>query len=134
MRILVTGSRDWPWDQRLTVFRALNRASVNASSVTLLQGACPVGTEVPNSLYRGADGLADLHGRLLGWNVLAFPPNPSTGRSRAQQFALRNQAMVDMRPDKVLAFYLRGAENRGTKMTADMAKRKNLWVLEYTSD
>lgn len=131
MKILVTGSRDWPWSQRFTVFSYLNRASLNASSVTLLQGCCPYGTDVPGSLYKGADGLSELHGRLLGWNVLGFPPDRSQGR---RGFAIRNAAMVDEMPDKVLAFFLRGAENKGTRMTADMAKRKGLWVLELWSE
>lgn len=135
MKLLVTGSRDWPWDQRLRVFSYLNRASVNASSVTLLHGACPYGTEIPwcglDGLSRGVDGLAELHGRLKGWDVQGFPPDRSQGR---RGFAIRNAAMVDQKPDKVLAFFLRGAENRGTRMIVDMAKRKNLWVLEIESD
>lgn len=135
MIILTTGSRYFSWEHRLVVFRALNRAGINGKDITLIHGACPIGATLPwNALdvpYRGADGLADLHARLLGWNVRPFPPKPSVGRSRAQQFAMRNQEMVDMRPDKVLAFYVRGEENRGTKMTVQMARRKNLWVLEY---
>lgn len=133
MRILVTGSRNWPLAQQLTVFRALNRATLNAKEVILLHGACPVGTDVPGSLYKGADGLADAHGRLLGWDIRAYVPRPLEGLSRAQQFARRNQAMVDTRPDKVLAFFLQGAPNKGTHMTIDMSRRKNLWVLEYVS-
>lgn len=131
MIIGVTGSRDWPWDERLKVFSYLNRAALNASSVTLLQGCCPVGTDVPGSLYKGVDGLAEMHGRLLGWEVLNFPPDRSQGR---RGFAIRNQQMIDRRPDKVLAFFLRGAENKGTQMTVDMSKRKGLWVLELWSD
>lgn len=135
MRILVTGSRNWPWDQRLTVFSYLNRAATNADFVELNHGACPYGTSVPWSgidvPYKGVDGLSDLHGRLLGWDVQVFPPNRAQGR---RGFAVRNQTMVNRLPDKVLAFYLRGAENKGTDMTADMAKRKGLWVLEIHSD
>lgn len=132
--LAVTGSRDWPWDQRLKVFQMLNRAALNASSVTLMQGCCPVGTDIPGSLYKGVDGLSELHGRLLNWEVLNFPPDPSTGLSRPRQFAARNQQMVDRQPDKVLAFYLRGAENKGTDMTVRMAEKKGLWVLRYYSD
>lgn len=131
MILLVTGSRNWPWDLRLKVFSALNRATLNASSVTLLHGCCPYGEDISGSLYKGADGLSDLHGRLLGWDVRGFPPDRSQGR---RGFAIRNAAMVDERPDKMLAFFLRGSENRGTQMTVDMAKRKNLWVLEFYSD
>lgn len=135
MRILVTGSRDWPWDQRLKVFSYLNRAALNADHVELDHGGCPFGTDVPSVgldvPYKGVDGLSDLHGRLLGWDVQVFPPDRSQGR---RGFAIRNQKMVDRLPDKVLAFYLRGAENKGTKMTADMAKRKGLWVLEIESE
>ena len=134
MIILVTGSRYFSWEQRLIVFRALNRAGTNGKDITLIHGACPVGAEVPDSLYKGADGLADLHARLLGWNVRPFPPKPVEGRSRAQQFAMRNQEMVDLLPNKVLAFYQRGEENRGTHMTVQMARRKSLWVLEYSNE
>jgi hypothetical protein len=116
VRLLVTGSRDWPLSERMVVFRYLNR--LNDRDMTLIHGGCPVGADVPGSLYKGVDGLADLHARLLNWKVVVYPPDPSKGRAR---FAIRNKQMVDEHPDKVLAFFLKDAENRGTKMTYDMA-------------
>lgn len=108
----------------MVVFRHLNR--LNDGNMTLLHGACPVGTDIPGSPYKGVDGLCDLHGRLLGWDVQPFPPKPSGGPSR---FAIRNQQMVDEMPDKVLAFFLQGAENKGTHMTYDMALDNGLYVV-----
>jgi hypothetical protein len=112
----------------------LNRAGINGKDNILIHGACPVGSDVPYNPYKGADGLADLHARLLGWKVLPHPPKPSEGRSRAQQFAMRNQEMVDLLPHKVLAFYVRDEENRGTKMTVEMARKKNLWIVEFWNE
>jgi hypothetical protein len=126
MKILVTGSRKWPLAKQLVVFSYMNSITRGAESVTLLHGACPYGTDVPNSPYKGVDGLCDLHGRLLGWDVRPFPPDVSKGPSR---FAIRNAQMVDEMPDRVLAFFLEGEKNAGTKMTHDMALAKNLYVV-----
>lgn len=128
MRLLVTGSRDWPLAKQLVVFRHLNRFI--DEDVTLFHGGCGVGTDVQNSLYKGVDGLADLHGRLLGWDVKPRPADLSKGRTA---WAIRNQQMVDEMPDKVLAFFLKGAGNKGTQMTMDMALRKGLYVIRITA-
>lgn len=130
MKLLVTGSRDWPLTKQLVVFRHLNRFI--DEDVTLLHGACsdPDGTDIPGSEYKGVDGLADLHGRLLGWDV---QPNPADRSKGPSCFAIRNQKMVDELPDKVLAFFLKGAGNRGTKMTMEMALRKGLYVIRITA-
>jgi hypothetical protein len=47
-----------------------------------------------------------------------FPPDPTKGRAKV---AIRNRQMVDEKPDKVLAFKKKAAENRRTQMTYDMA-------------
>lgn len=95
--------------------------------VTLDHGGCTVGTDVQNSLYKGVDGIADWHARLLNWKVTPHPADPSKGPSR---FAIRNQEMVNLTPDYVLAFFLKGAKNAGTQMTMDMALDKKLYVIK----
>lgn len=126
MKLLITGSREWPLNKISVVTRHINRALGDDPEPVLLQGCCPVGTDIPGSLYKGVDGIADAYGKQRNWEVQEFPPNPSKGPSR---FAIRNQQMVDERPDKVLAFFNTKCENRGTQMTFDMAMEAKLYVV-----
>lgn len=98
--------------------------------VILLHGACAVGAP-SKSLYKGADGHADAHGRLRGWDVRTFPAEPAEGRTEVipRDYYLRNQAMVDEMPDVVLAFFLSGERNKGTQMTHDLALDNGLYVV-----
>ena len=122
MRILVTGSRDWPMagDKPLVIFRYLDTFNRNIREVIeLWHGDCPVG---------GVDALAAAYGHGAGWLVRPFPPKPAEGRTTIypRDYAVRNQLMVDGRPNIVLAFFLHGAKNKGTRMTLDMAIAANL--------
>lgn len=127
MRLLVTGSRDWPLAKAGVISRFMDR--YDDGEMTLLHGCCPYG-EASESPYKGVDGHAEAHALRKGWEVLRFPPEPSNGRYPvARDFAIRNQKMVDEEPDIVLAFYLKGAANKGTQMTEEMALNKNLYVV-----
>jgi hypothetical protein len=123
VKILITGSRDWPASKMQAIFFYLDKFRDAGLKVELLHGECPVG---------GVDAYCAAYGHGAGWNVRAFPPRPSDGRTELypKDYAIRNQAMVDEMPDLVLAFFLHGAGNRGTKMTVDMAVRKKLYVEE----
>lgn len=125
-KILVTGSRDWPMtgEKSLVISRILDLFSnFTSEPVELWHGECP---------YGGVDALAAAHGSQCGWEVVPFPPKPSYGHTelRPKDYAKRNKAMVDSGPDLVLAFFLQGAGNRGTKMTWDMADGLNRWRID----
>lgn len=129
MRIVVTGSREWPLRKIARVTFHINKAFGDAEERILVQGCCPVGTDIHGSPWKGVDGIVDAYGRQRGWEVQPFPPDPSKGRSR---FAIRNQQMIDSEPDKVIAFFNSAMENRGTQMTYDMAKAAKLYVIKVT--
>lgn len=100
-RILVTGSRQWPWERYAVIARAL--FDEHEDGAVLVTGGCPT----------GADDLA-----LAIWRANAGPTCTSEihpadwdryGRSAGPR---RNQAMVDLGADVCLAFVLPGS--RGT--------------------
>lgn len=117
MKILITGSRDWgvkgvaPETDRLVLEKYLERYATPGSVV--LHGACPT----------GADQLAQEWCELNDVEYTRFPPDPSQGK---RGYYLRNQAMVDEKPDLVLAFLL--GESRGTSMTVELARATGLRV------
>jgi len=123
VKILVTGSRDCPPSKMGDIFYYLDKFRNAGLEVELLHGECPLG---------GVDAYCAAYGYGAGWNVRPFPPKPSNGRTELvpRDYAIRNQKMVDENPDVVLAFFLNGAGNRGTQMTVDMARKKNLYVEE----
>lgn len=125
IHIVITGSRDWPigkakviWDALEEIYEelAMDEAlcdSLGRPIVTLHHGECP---------YGGADLIGASWAAGAGWEVKGHPPL----KQEARYYAMRNQEMIDIKPDYVLAFFLEGAGNRGTNMTYDMAKRAGL--------
>lgn len=125
IHIVITGSRDWPmakahviWEELEKIYNdlAMDEAlcdSLGHPIVTLHHGECP---------YGGADLIASSWASGAGWEVKPHPPL----KQEARYYAMRNQEMIDLKPDYVLAFFLEGAGNRGTNMTYDMAKRAGL--------
>lgn len=96
--ILVTGSRNWTNSEQITA--ALKEAATllkekhNYSSFRLVHGACRT----------GADAMADLDARGMGWEVTLYPADWSQGRKAGP---LRNKLMVQMaKPHMALAFRL----------------------------
>ena len=114
MKVLVTGSRDWTDSE--TIYRALAEHTA-FDEVTLLSGACPT----------GADAFAERYAKLKGWKVELHPADWDKYGKRAGP--LRNQAMVDRKPDLVLAFILNGS--RGASGTVAMARKAGLRVKVY---
>jgi hypothetical protein len=78
----------------------------------------------------GVDAYVAAYCMGAGWGVQGFPPKPSGGRSHviAKDFYIRNQAMIDEKPDCVLAFFLKGAQNKGTSMTVKLAEKAGIPV------
>lgn len=102
--ILVTGSRDWV--DRGIIKQALKLYADH--EVVVLHGAC-----------RGADTIADRHAKALGYTVKRFKANWAKYGKAAGPY--RNQAMVNRRPDIVLAFHPDLAQSKGTKDCVDKA-------------
>jgi hypothetical protein len=117
----VTGSRDIEPKQAWVIWQALADIEENIGAwlpIELLQGECP---------YGGADLIAASWAAGAGWMVTDFPAEANAGWA----YAKRNKAMVDRKPDVFLCFFKKGAENRGTKMTRDMAKAAGIPVKEF---
>lgn len=96
MRLLVTGSRDWP-DANI-VENVLTTVTLSCghespfAPITLVHGDCP----------SGADLFADLTGEARGWDIERHPAQWETyGKAAGPR---RNQEMVDLGADVCVAF------------------------------
>lgn len=112
-RILVTGSREY--EDYASVLQAIKDA---ITAMPVPGDALPSVTVVHGG-YGGADTLADRAARALGLFVEAHPAD--WGRYGKRAGYIRNAAMVRLGADICLAFYVPGAENRGTSMCANLA-------------
>jgi hypothetical protein len=140
MRVLVTGSREFTdytmicqaldriyegWAQaRLAVI--VDRAPFGYfDEFVLVHGACP----------RGADTYADMWGRRRinqGWNIRIerHPADWHLGRGAG---IIRNQHMVNLGANLVVAFFKWQAGNRGTSHCVGAAMHAGIEVQEYWS-
>lgn len=98
--VMVSGSRDWVWGS--VVRKALNEEWVR-------------GTELIHGDASGADAEADAFAREKGWAMRKFKPDYA--RFGKQATHIRNQAMVDQKPDIAL-FFVRDMSN-GTMTTLE---------------
>jgi hypothetical protein len=127
MLVVITGSRDFPIDKAPIIWEALRKMEKEHeddwhwSPWELHHGECPFG---------GADLIGASWASGAGWKVVSHPPKERTG----YYYNLRNQEMVDLNPDYVLACFLRGAKNQGTTNTVNMAKaaglKDRIWTVE----
>ena len=134
MKILVTGSREWPptYDALEAISSILEEYvvitehdfGVDYAPVEMINGMSDQG---------GVDTYCYMWARGIGWPVDPCPAEVSPGHSRPLpwQYAKRNKLMVDKLPDIVLAFYVEGARNRGTQMTVEMAEAKGIPVRKF---
>ena len=117
--IVITGSRDWPIGKAHLIWEALQKIDDSHemdwhwSPMILHHGECPFG---------GADLIGASWASGAGWDVTPHPPIKQAGWA----YAKRNQEMIDLNPDHVVACFLEGAGNRGTQMTFDMAEKAGL--------
>lgn len=108
MRVLVTGSRDWPDPQ------AVHKVLTELAPELVIHGGCPTGADAQAEEWCVQTGTAqDVH-----------PADWGTHGRRAGY--LRNQQMVNEKPDLVVAFIRDGS--RGASMTVDLAKQAGLPV------
>lgn len=134
MRILITGSRDWPNDG--SVERAIQEAVTNPVphlTATIVHGDCP----------SGADAIAKRYGESQApwFDVEGHPAGPFVWKEGKKGFFLRNKHMVDLGADICLAFVMpcnkpehrsQGPhDSHGTKMTIDLAMNAGITVKVY---
>jgi hypothetical protein len=115
VRLLACGSRDWTDRGRIAAVLAGYAAH---RPIEVIHGDAP-----------GADALAADVARSYGYAVRAFPPDEARHGDRARP--MRNLAMLDARPDVVLAFH--DGDSPGTQHTIDEARRRAVPVREFAS-
>lgn len=108
MRILITGSRDWPWPNAISMSLLGVAAGVEDDDITIVSGACPT----------GADAAAERTAERMGWKLETHPADWSAHGRRAGY--VRNQAMVEAGADLCLAFIK--DSSRGATMTVKLAE------------
>lgn len=115
MRILITGSRDWPFERQLcntlNEYRDKTIKGLGERHI-LVSGACPT----------GADAMAEAYAKDVGWIVERYPANWSTYGKRAG--FIRNAEMVEMGADLCIAFIYN--QSKGATMTAKLAERAGI--------
>jgi hypothetical protein len=111
MKVLVCGSRDWK-DHQL---------------ISNVLAQLPRGTVVIHGAARGADTIAAAIADAMGFETRAFPAD-WRGKGRRAGI-LRNLAMLNDRPDRVIAFQLHGST--GTQHTIDEARKRGTPVDVY---
>lgn len=114
MKVMVTGSRDWT--DVLAVEDALAMVERRYPPPYCLFHGC----------QRGADGIAAVIAACRGWEVRPFPPDFAAHATAAEAFKARNQAMIDAKPDLVLA--LPRHNSRGTWDAVSRANRAGIPV------
>lgn len=117
MRILVTGSREWSDRQAIYNILVGYTNGAQGEQITLVHGDCPT----------GADAIANDVAELLGWTIEKHPADWALhGKAAGPK---RNQEMVDLGADVVLAFPL--GLSKGTRGCMKMARKAGLLVVNY---
>jgi hypothetical protein len=130
VRVIVTGSRDWPFP--MEVYRALTDLvteagewlepdeygnTLPAHSFVVVHGDCPT----------GADSAAD-DWCISEWVKPERHPADWNNHGKAAGF-IRNKEMVDLGADLILAFQKN--KSKGTQHTIDLARKAGIEVRVY---
>lgn len=121
MRVLITGSRDWPSKDVIeTALRSYHPEDPSASRPILVSGAC----------HTGADAMAEQVAYDLGWKIERHPADWRKHKKAAG--AIRNIGMVNLGADVCLAFIKN--KSKGASMTADMAYKAGIKTIIVRMD
>lgn len=114
MKILITGSRDWK-DGKVIERALADYANYDSRyDVEFIHGGA-----------QGADLMGSIIARRFGWKVTEVKADwDAYGKAAG---GIRNQQMVDMQPDVVLAF--QKDNSRGTQDCMDRAKKAGIPVV-----
>lgn len=124
LRVMMTGAR--AVTDRAGVEFVFNEIAKRVP-FTLVHGACPTGAD-----KFAADWARSDRARSMGVTEEPHPANWNLHGKRAG--LVRNQEMVDTKPDLVVAFPHTSAPSNGTRHTIDAAKRAGIPVYEYPLD
>lgn len=118
-RILVCGDRNWHDLQFIRNILTAYQKSTNNDIHILIHGNA-----------RGADTLAGIVGRELGWEVIAFPAQwQKFGRGAGP---IRNKQMLDEgKPDIVIAFHDNIETSKGTAHMLKIAMAAGITTFVY---
>lgn len=115
MRILVTGSRDWT--DKVAVAQAIREAWLVAGR--------PYGVVVVHGGARGADYIAGVYAKRLGFSVEPHPLDDDAWNKHGKRAGyIRNKEMVDAGADVCLAFIRN--ESKGATMCAKLAEEAGI--------
>lgn len=114
MIIMVSGSRDF------------TDAECIYDALSLYKWKNPL---VVHGAQRGADRHADAQAKLLGLKTLPFPPDKA--KPSPARYHIRNDAMLALQPDIVLAFRKKGASNLGTDSVIYKAEGLGITVQKF---
>lgn len=114
MIIMITGSRDFI------------DAECIYDALRLYKWKSPL---VVHGAQRGADRHADKQAKRLGMRTLPFPPDQK--KPSPERYHERNDKMLALKPDIVLAFRRIGAENRGTDSVIYKAEGLGITVQKF---
>lgn len=119
MKILVCGSRTY--NNEAEIKRVLDIFVDDPAETTIIHGNA-----------KGADRLAGRVAYEMGCNIIAVPADWDVHGKAAGM--IRNQKMLDMKPDLVLAFFdpeIPMAESRGTSGMVRIARAAGVEVMTY---
>lgn len=114
MRVLVTGDRNY--EDYAMIHVEMRKLREQADHITIIHGGA-----------RGADQMAAAIAIVLGYKIKSYPAQWNTYGKRAGP--IRNQLMLDQRPDLVLAFHKNLGESKGTKDMVMRALRAGIPVI-----
>lgn len=118
-RVLVTGSRNW--QDRNIVFAALQEHLGGEMEAVLVHGDCPSGADHHAQVWADLQPGITAERHPADWNAHGKAAGP-----------IRNQQMVDLGADVVLAFP--HPDSRGTTHCVEAARRAGLRVKFYTEE
>jgi len=122
MNVVVTGSRDFDAEDVLDAIIEGLREHPTCPPLRIAHGACPTGADAFVAAWHLDPPFGDIEitPYPAQWDRLGKAAGPA-----------RNKLMLkESDPDLVLAFFKRGAKNRGTQNCVDQAREMNYRVVE----